>query len=71
MPQYGESFAQVVERCKDLIHYVKQHYNNDQRIAIVTHSTIMEILKALAENKPWYAYLAQAKDFHGYTVIEI
>ena len=71
MPNRGESFEDLVERCKKFIKYLKENFKKNDVIAVVTHSTNLEIIKALAEGDPWHKYLAQAKNFHGFVEIEI
>jgi len=67
----GESFESVAKRCKDFIKYLKENFKDDQEVAIVTHLTNIEIMKALAENKPWHAYLGQGKKFPDLIEIEV
>ena len=71
MPNRGESFKDIVERCKKFTKYLKKNFKENDVIAVVTHSTNLEIIKALAEGNPWHKYLAQAKNFHGFVEIEI
>lgn len=67
----GESFDYVVKRCKEFFKYIKKNFKENNKMAVVTHSTNLEILKALAEEKTWHTYLGQAKKFHGFVEIEI
>lgn len=71
LPNEGESFEEIVSRCHRFIKYLVAHYRNDHTIAVITHSTNMEILTALIEKKPWHTYLGQAKTFHGMTEVEL
>jgi broad specificity phosphatase PhoE len=71
MPKSGESFENVTKRCEDFLESLKKDYKDSDKLAIVTHSTNLEILKALIENKPWHTYLGQAKQFHGMIVAKI
>lgn len=69
MANTGESFPGVVERCSRFIDYLRQKFDEDARIAVVTHSTNFEIIKALAEKRTWSYYLGQARNFHGFEEI--
>jgi len=71
MPNEGESFRDIVKRCKKFIQYLKNNFKENDTIAVVTHSTNLEIIRALAEGSPWHKYLARAKKFHGFIEIEI
>ena len=50
---------------------LKENYAEETRVAVVTHSTVLEIMKALVENKSWFSYLAKAKEFHGFVKLNI
>ncbi len=71
MPKEGESFEDVIERCKKFIKYLKENFKENDNIAIVSHSTFLSVFLALAENKPWYKYLVHGLDFDGFKSIEI
>ena len=71
MPKNGETFDDIVSRCREFLAYPNKSFKNTAEIAIVTHSTNFEILKALVEKKPWHTYLANAKQFHGFVEIKI
>jgi len=69
MPKRGETFEDILKRCQKFIAYLKKNFEKNDEIAVVTHSTNLEILKALAEKKEWFAYLGQAKKLHGFVEI--
>ncbi|MBN2015472.1 histidine phosphatase family protein [Candidatus Dojkabacteria bacterium] len=71
IPNEGETFKSIVGRCEKFIKYLKENFKENDKIAIITHSTNLEILKALMEGKAWYTYLAQAKQFHGFVKVKI
>lgn len=71
MPQKGESFEDIVDRCRKFIDYLKENFKGKKEIAVVTHSTNMEILKALIEKKPWHKYLGKAREFHGLVEVKL
>ncbi len=71
IPKQGESFHQFANRCQQFVDKIKAEYLIYTSIAAVTHSTNLEVLKALFENKPWETYLGQAKTFHGFVTIKI
>jgi alpha-ribazole phosphatase len=71
MPNKGETFKSITSRCENFIEYLRENFKENDHIAIITHSTNLEILKALVEKKPWHTYLGQAKQFHGMINIEL
>lgn len=71
LPNKGETFEEITNRCRQFIKYLKNNFDKNSTIAIVTHSTNMEIIKALVENKPWHTYLGKAKQFHGMVEVEL
>jgi hypothetical protein len=48
---------------------LRNGFGDQSKIAIVTHSTIIEIFKALAEQKDWSAYLGDSRQFHGFVKV--
>lgn len=71
LPNEGETFEEITKRCEQFLDWLKEHHPENAKVAIVTHSTNIEILKALIERKPWYIYLGQAKTFHGFVELEL
>jgi broad specificity phosphatase PhoE len=71
IPNHGETFQQFTTRCQEFVDKIKSDYSIYSSIAAVTHSTNLEVLKALFENKSWDTYLGQAKTFHGFVTIEL
>jgi len=71
IPKQGESFHQFANRCQQFVEKIKSEYSIYTSIAAITHSTNLEVLKALFEQKSWFTYLGQAKTFHGFLTIEI
>jgi alpha-ribazole phosphatase len=71
MPNKGESFEEFVTRCKKFIKYLKKNFNEDDKIAVFTHSTFIAVLIALSRSKPWYTYLDKTRGLKGSIEIEI
>jgi len=71
MPNEGESFEDVIKRSKKFIKYLKENFEDDDNIAIVSHSTFLSIFLAIAEDEPWYKYLVHSLDFEGFKSVEI
>lgn len=69
IPNKGENFNSLVKRCKKFISYLKDNFEKNSNILIVTHGTNFEILKALFEGKKWHTYLGQVKKFNGFCLI--
>jgi broad specificity phosphatase PhoE len=69
IPNQGESFEHVVFRVERFIQMLRHGFGGQSKIAIVTHSTIIEIFKALAEQKDWSAYLGDSRQFHGFVKV--
>lgn len=61
IPNKGERFKDILKRCQKFISYVKDNFEKNSDMLIVTHGTNFEILKALSEGKKWHTYLGQAK----------
>lgn len=64
MPNEGDSFEDLKKRCESFLEFVKNNHSNDDHIAVSTHSTTLEVMKALVEGKDWHVYLGSARDFH-------
>lgn len=71
IPNKGETFKDILKRCRGFIVWLKSNFKASDEIAVVTHSTNLEIIKALVENKEWFCYLGQAKKFHGFVEIKL
>ncbi|MDQ6985391.1 MAG: histidine phosphatase family protein [Candidatus Dojkabacteria bacterium] len=71
MPNEGDSFESVKHRCIDLLMLLSNKYKDANTVAIVTHSTVIEILRALIEKEEWTNYLGKARDFHNYIELEL
>jgi len=71
IPKDGETFKDVLTRCRHFLHFLKRNNQIIDRIAVVTHGTNFEILKALGEQQVWHTYLGKAKDFNGFTQFEM
>jgi broad specificity phosphatase PhoE len=71
IPQKGETFKDVLTRCRQFLQFLKRNNLTTNKIAVVTHGTNFEILKALGEQLDWFTYLGRARDFEGFTQFEL
>lgn len=71
MPNKGETFKDIVDRCFKFLGFIKENFQDFDNIAAITHSTNIEILKALVYELPWYKYLGDSKSFQGFIELNI
>jgi broad specificity phosphatase PhoE len=65
IPANGDTFEEIVKRCKDFLDLLQKKYKKNAKVAVVTHGTQVEILRAIIEEKPWHEYLGQVNTFSG------
>jgi alpha-ribazole phosphatase len=71
MPNNGETFEDIVDRCINFLEFIKGNFQAQDNVAAVTHSTNIEIFKALANELPWYKYLGDSRNFQGFIELNI
>ena len=71
IPSEGETFEHVAHRVERFVQLLLHGFGEEANIAVVTHSTVIEIMRAFCEGKEWSAYLGKDTYFHGYVELEL